>query len=136
MVVYDCLAAIASCLTFFRDLSLARSLSLLLYQARAGRRGRAVSLVAESDIGLLHGAERVSGRQLEKCIDVTDDMAIKLLGPVSKAARLTKMKLMDIGFDELVQKSKERKARDRNERERIERALRRMEESDAAAGQK
>lgn len=96
--------------------------------ARAGRRGRAISLVAESDIGLLHGAERVSGRELEKCEEVTDDMALKLLGPVAKAARLTKMKLMDIGFNELVQKFKERKARDRKDRERIERALQRMDE--------
>jgi ATP-dependent RNA helicase DDX49/DBP8 len=86
-------------------------------------------LVAESDIGLLHGAERVSGRQLDKCEDVTDDMAIRLLGPVAKAARLTKMKLMDIGFDELVHKFKERKARDRKDQERIERALQRMEEN-------
>jgi ATP-dependent RNA helicase DDX49/DBP8 len=50
-------------------------------------------------------------------------MAIRLLGPVTKAARLAKMKLMEIGFDELVKKFKERKARDRKERERIERAL-------------
>jgi ATP-dependent RNA helicase DDX49/DBP8 len=91
--------------------------------ARAGRRGRAVSLVAESDVALVHAAERWSGRPLTKCQDVTDDMAIRLLGPVTKAARLAKMKLMEIGFDELVKKFKERKARDRKERERIERAL-------------
>jgi len=96
--------------------------------ARAGRRGRAISFVAESDVALVHAAEKVSGRPLEKCEDVTDDMAVKMLGPVAKAARLTKMKLMDIGFDELVQKFKERKTRDRKERERIERALRKMSE--------
>ena len=52
-------------------------------------------------------------------------MAIKMLGPVTKAARLSKMKLLDIGFDDLVKKMKERNARDRKERERIERALQR-----------
>jgi hypothetical protein len=36
------------------------------------------------------------------------------------------MKLMDIGFDELVKKFKERKVRDRKERQRIERALRKQ----------
>jgi hypothetical protein len=46
---------------------------------------------------------------------------------VAKASRLVKMKLADIGFDELVQKFKERKLRDRKERERVERALRRMD---------
>jgi ATP-dependent RNA helicase DDX49/DBP8 len=87
-----------------------------------------VSLVAEGDIGLLHGAERASGRQLDKCQEVTDDMALKLLGPAAKAARLAKMKLLDAGFDELAQRFKERKARDRADRERVGRALRRMEE--------
>ena len=95
--------------------------------ARAGRRGKAISLVAESEVALVHAAERVSGRVLEKCTDVTDDIAIELLGSVGKAARLTKMKLMEIGFDELVEKFKERKARDAKERERIEKALKKME---------
>ncbi|GAX15458.1 ATP-dependent RNA helicase DDX49/DBP8 [Fistulifera solaris] len=94
--------------------------------ARAGRRGKAISLVAESEVALVHAAERVSGRALEKCTEVTDDIAIQLLGSVTKAARLTKMKLMEIGFDELVEKFKERKARDAKERERIEKALKKM----------
>lgn len=92
--------------------------------ARAGRRGRAVSLVAESDIALVHAAEKVSGRSLEKCEAITDEMAIKMLGPVAKAARLTKMKLMEIGFDELVQKFKERKTRDKADRARMDQKLR------------
>ena len=93
--------------------------------ARAGRRGRAISFVAETDVSLVHAAERISGRSLEKCEEITDEMAIKMLGPVTKAARLSKMKLLDIGFDDLVKKMKERNARDRKERERIERALQR-----------
>lgn len=97
--------------------------------ARAGRRGLAISLVGESDVALVHAAERISGRPLEKCEVVSDDEAIKMLGPVTKAARLAKMKLMDIGFDDLVKKFKERKIRDRKERERIERALRRQSEN-------
>jgi ATP-dependent RNA helicase DDX49/DBP8 len=91
--------------------------------ARAGRRGRAISLVGESDVGLVKAAERLSGRVLDKCSDVTEDQALKLLGPVTKAARLAKMKLMDIGFDELVKKMRERKDRDRQERLRKERRL-------------
>lgn len=88
--------------------------------ARAGRRGRAVSLVGEQDIDLVHQAERISGRKLEKCSEVTDDMAVRLLGPVAKASRLTKMKLMDIGFDELVEKHRKRKRRDRRARQKAE----------------
>jgi len=90
--------------------------------ARAGRRGRAVSLVCERDVALVHACEKMSGREIVKCTDITDDMAVKLLGPVTKAAKLTKMKLDDIGFDELVKKMKERKIRDKKERQRAERA--------------
>ena len=92
--------------------------------ARAGRRGRAVSLVGEQDVDLVHEAERISGRKLLKCEEVTDDMAVKLLGPVAKASRLTKMKLMDIGFDELVKKHRERKKRDRRIRQKAEKKAR------------
>ena len=95
--------------------------------ARAGRRGRAISLVGEADVSLVQAAEQLSGRPLEKCVDITDAKAIALLGPVTKAARLAKMKLMDIGFDELVQKHRERKERDRKERQRIERRLQKMQ---------
>ena len=92
--------------------------------ARAGRRGRAISLVSENEVSLVHAAEKITGRSLEKCTEITDDDAIRMLGPVTKAARLAKMKLMDIGFDELLKKFKERKVRDRKERQRIEKALR------------
>jgi len=91
--------------------------------ARAGRRGRAVSLVCERDVTVVHACEKLSGREMTKCDEITDDMAVKMLGPVSKASRLTKMKLADIGFDELVKKFKERKARDRKERRRMTIAL-------------
>lgn len=92
--------------------------------ARAGRRGRAVSLICERDVALVHACEKMSGRDLVKCNDITDDMAVKLLGPVTKACRLTKMKLSDYGFDELVKKMKERKMRDNKIRQRAEQAAR------------
>lgn len=104
--------------------------------ARAGRRGRAISLVSEQDVSLVHAAEEITKRPLEKCSEITDDAAIRMLGPVTKAARLAKMKLMDIGFDELVKKFKERKARDRKERQRIERSLRKQAKKMAKANEK
>ena len=104
--------------------------------ARAGRRGRAISLVSEQDVSLVHAAEEITKRPLEKCSEITDDAAIRMLGPVTKAARLAKMKLMDIGFDELVKKFKERKARDRKERQRIERSLRKQAKKMAKTSEK
>ena len=94
--------------------------------ARAGRRGRAVSLVCERDVALVHACEKMSGREMEKCKEVTDELAVKLLGPVTKAARLTKMKLADIGFDDLVKKMKERKIRDKKDRQRAEKAAKKV----------
>jgi ATP-dependent RNA helicase DDX49/DBP8 len=94
--------------------------------ARAGRRGRAVSLVCERDVALVHACEKMSGREMEKCKEVTDELAVKLLGPVTKAARLTKIKLADIGFDDLVKKMKERKIRDKKDRQRAEKAAKKV----------
>ena len=93
--------------------------------ARAGRRGRAVSLICERDVALVHACEKMSGRDMIKCSEITDDLAVKMLGPVTKAARLTKMKLSDYGFDELVKKMKERKIRDKKMRQKVERAAKR-----------
>lgn len=91
--------------------------------ARAGRRGHAISLVCEHDISLVQKCEELSGRSFEKCTSITDEMAISLLGPTTKALRLTKMKLLEIGFDELIQKQKLRKVRDNKDRQRIEKKL-------------
>ena len=69
-------------------------------------------MVGENDASLVHAAERVSGRPLEKYTDMTDEDAIRMLRPVTKAARLANQQLMDIEFDKLVQKFKERKVCD------------------------
>ena len=91
--------------------------------ARAGRRGRAVSLVSERDVQLIQLCEQLSGRTIEKCLNVTDEMVLPLLGSTAKATRLTQMKLLDIGFDQLVNKMKERKVRDRKGRMKKEQRL-------------
>ena len=82
-------------------------------------------MVSESDIALVHAAERASGRELLKCSEISDDKAVPMLSSATKAARLTKLKLADIGFGELLATFKERKARDRRDRElRDKKALR------------
>ena len=105
--------------------------------ARVGRRGRAISLVSEQDIDLVHAVEKASGRELGKCEEITEDIAVKLLGPVAKAGRLAKMKLMEVGFDELVKQQKERKARERHARNKAERAARKaLRKRENASGAK
>ena len=100
--------------------------------ARAGRRGRAISLVCERDVNLVHACEKMSGRDMEKCEEITDDLAVTMLGSVTKATRLTKMKLSEFGFDELVKKMKDRKRRDKELRLKAERAARKLAKNSKA----
>jgi len=90
--------------------------------ARAGRRGLAVSLVGEDEIALVHSIEKATGRILEKCEEVADVDALKMLGAVGKATRVSKMKLTEIGFDDLLKRHIERKEKDRKDRRKAERA--------------
>ena len=93
--------------------------------ARAGRRGLAVSLVGEHDVELVHACEELAGRSMGKCEEVKDKDAVKIVSSVSKAQRLTKVKMMELGFDELVQKRKDRKAADNRERQKIDKKMKR-----------
>jgi ATP-dependent RNA helicase DDX49/DBP8 len=95
--------------------------------ARAGRRGRALSLVAPDEVALVQAAEKLAGRPLLACPDVKDEHALACLGPVLKATRLAKMRLQEIGFDELLLKFRERKVRARQERRRIQKRLSKQE---------
>jgi ATP-dependent RNA helicase DDX49/DBP8 len=91
--------------------------------ARAGRRGRAISLVTETDIALVHAAEEAAGRPLVECDDKLD--VKPMLSVAAKAMRWAKLRLQDIGFDDLLMKFKarkgiEKKIRERRRNERVE----------------
>lgn len=88
--------------------------------ARAGRRGRAISFVSETDIQILHSIEALTKIKLKECCDVNEkEDVIPLLNTVSKASRMAKMKLLDMGFDELAKKVKERKRGEKKAREKV-----------------
>jgi len=76
--------------------------------------------VGEQDIDLVHQAECISSLSLKRCAESTVDMAVRLLGPMAMTSHLAKMKVMDIGFDELARKLRERKGRVRRRREKAE----------------
>jgi ATP-dependent RNA helicase DDX49/DBP8 len=84
--------------------------------ARAGRRGRAISLVAETDVALVHAAEAAAGRPLVLCATTVD--VKPMLSVAAKALRWAKLRLQDIGFDDLLMKFKARKGVERKLRER------------------
>ena len=86
--------------------------------ARAGKRGRALSLVTQHDISLVHAIEKHVGRKLaifetSKGVSITDDDVLPLLNPVAKARHKAKQRLAEIGFDEQVEKHKAKAAKRR-----------------------
>ena len=93
--------------------------------ARAGRRGRALSLVTQHDVDLVHAIEEHTGVKLELTPGIGDEDVVPLLNPVAKAMRVARQQLLEIGFDEKVEKLKARSKRQRETRER---------ERDEAAG--
>ena len=84
--------------------------------ARAGRRGRAISFVTEHDVDKVQNIERTIGTTLQSCSDMTDDIAMSMLSTTVKATRLAKLQLEQMNFHEFVQKMKERKLRDQQDR--------------------
>ena len=52
--------------------------------ARAGRRGRAISLVTQHDVELVHAVEEHTGVKLGLVPDITDEEVVPLLNPVAK----------------------------------------------------
>ena len=83
--------------------------------ARAGRRGRALSLVTQHDIELVHATEEHVGRKLALYSGVTEDDVLPLLNAVAKAQRVARQRLSEVGFDEQVAKLKARAKKRRGE---------------------
>ena len=79
--------------------------------ARAGRKGRAISLVSQYDIELLQNIEGGLDKQMEELEEVKEEDVLKLLNNVTMATRVAKMKLSEYGFDEKVKHKKEKQAR-------------------------
>jgi ATP-dependent RNA helicase DDX49/DBP8 len=84
--------------------------------ARAGRRGRAISFVTEHDVVKVQNIERAIGITLQSCTDMTDEIAMSMLSITVKATRLAKLQLEQMNFHELLNKMKQRKLRDQQDR--------------------
>lgn len=86
--------------------------------ARAGRAGKSLALVTQYDVELIHAIEAFTEVRLEACGEVTEDNALKLLNPVSKALRTARMDLEQLGFNERHDRIKQRTKRQREEAKR------------------
>ena len=77
--------------------------------ARAGRRGRSLSFITQYDVELVHAIEEFTGCKMTASEEVQEAEIVPLLNPVSKAMRLSQMKLLDSGFEDKVSTAKKRK---------------------------
>jgi ATP-dependent RNA helicase DDX49/DBP8 len=82
--------------------------------ARAGRRGRAISLVSQFDVELVHSIEAYTRSKLDLCEDVLEKDVVKLISSVNKASRIAKMRMLEHGFDEQLEKRSKRSKKKRS----------------------
>ena len=83
--------------------------------ARAGRGGRALSMVTQYDVDLVHAIEECTGQILEKSVEVKEDEVVSLLNPVSKAMRVAQLKLLEAGFEEQAEVFTKRRRKQRRQ---------------------
>ncbi|EFJ08368.1 hypothetical protein SELMODRAFT_131776 [Selaginella moellendorffii] len=80
--------------------------------ARAGRGGRAISLVTELDVELVHEVESFLGKKLEE-YEVSEADVLKNITKVYKAKRVAIMKMEDSGIQEKMDARKKMKVKSR-----------------------
>ena len=69
--------------------------------ARAGKTGRAVTIVTQYDVEIYQKIEHLIGKKLEE-YDVNDKQALILSDSVAEAARIANMVSNDIGFNPFI----------------------------------
>lgn len=99
--------------------------------ARAGRGGRAVSFVAQTDVELVHAIEAALGRRLALFEGVTEDAVMAELATTLKARQIASLEITDNGFMAKYDARREAargeaKKRRRTEQRKVERAKRRQ----------
>ncbi|CAI5482851.1 unnamed protein product [Closterium sp. Yama58-4] len=81
------------------------------------------SFPPQYDVHLVHSIEKLIGRQLAECTDVTESDVLKCISKVFKARRAALLKVSESGFEERAKQRAEQKRKireDRRERERSE----------------
>ena len=80
--------------------------------ARAGRGGRAITLVSQYDISLVHQIEDITGIQMSEVPDLSEAEVLKDISRVFAARRGAKMKMGESGgFDDQLRERKSRAGR-------------------------
>lgn len=81
---------------------------------RAGRGGKALTLITQYEVDLVQAIEAKIGKQLTELPGVDEDEALTRLQRVTTAQRLAKMRLHEQGFDDVVAQAAKRKRKSKN----------------------
>lgn len=81
--------------------------------ARAGRGGTSVSMITQYDVELVKAIESSTGSQMSAFPHVNEEEILPVLNRVSTAVRTAKLNMHQTGFDERVQKLRERSKKSR-----------------------
>lgn len=81
--------------------------------ARAGRGGKALTLISQYDVELVHRIEDKMGLKMEELEGVVEDAVLARLNKVSTAERVARLRMAETGFDERLSEARERKRRSR-----------------------
>jgi ATP-dependent RNA helicase DDX49/DBP8 len=81
--------------------------------ARAGRGGKAVTIVTPHDVSLVHRIEEKIGKKMEVWDEVDEEDVVRIVGKVSSSRKVAALRLADDGFEEKWAQAKARKAASR-----------------------
>lgn len=107
--------------------------------ARAGRGGRALSLVSQTDVELVHAIEAALGRKLDRFEGAQEEAVMAELATTLKARQIASLEITDNGFMARYDARREAgrgeaKKRRRTEQRKAERAKRRQRVEGAPSG--
>jgi len=84
--------------------------------------------VTQYDIELVHAVEDYTTTKLSLCPDVTVEDVIPRLNTVAKATRAARLRLMELGFDEMIEEREARRKKAKAERRKKAKKKQQQEE--------
>jgi ATP-dependent RNA helicase DDX49/DBP8 len=81
--------------------------------ARAGRKGRSLSIITPQEVDLVHAIEDYTKQEMTLSTEVQNKDIVPLLNPLAKAMKMAQLKMMEYGFDEKADQAIERKKQNR-----------------------
>jgi ATP-dependent RNA helicase DDX49/DBP8 len=91
--------------------------------ARAGRRGRSLSIITPQEVDLVHAIEDFTKQEMTLSTEVQNKDIVPLLNPMAKAMKMAQLKMMEYGFDEKADQAVERKKQNRKKMDKKESKL-------------